>query len=277
MPTPIIIDDSTPVDHSDVTPDAFGRGYVPRDFTVDPPEMFSPPSEAVDMSLDEIAQRLKEQIASEASLKFIRRRAVGGKPMPALDQNGQGFCWSYSNGGVIMLTRARDGQPYVRLSPHAVACKIKGFRDEGGWCGLSAKFARENGYPSEKFWPQKSMSRQYDTAETWANAALHKSDEEYVDLARPVYDQNLTKKQVLIQLVLNNPCSVDFNWWGHSVCALQALVRGNRTNYTLSDFGLLILNSWTDQWGDMGEGELWDSKSVPDGAVCIRSSSVAKV
>lgn len=227
------------------------------------------------MSLDEIAERIKEQERAKSSLKYIRRSALGGKPIPALDQNGQGFCWAYSNGGVLMLTRARDGQPYVRLSPHAVACKIKGFRDEGGWCGLSAKWARENGYPSEAFWPQKSMSRQYDKPETWENAKLHKTDEEYVDLARPVYDQNLTKKQVLIQLVLNNPCSVDFNWWSHSVCGLNALLRGNRTTYTLADFGINILNSWTDGWGDMGEGALWDSKSIPDGAVCIRSSTVA--
>ena len=267
---PFIIDDTTP---ADVTHDpAFARGYVERDLLIDPPGMFADPTGTIpDMTYDEIAQRIKEQVEAESSLKHVRRRAN----IASLDQNGQGYCWAYSNGMVLIIGRARDGQPYVRLSPHAVACKIKNFRDEGGWCGLSAKFAREVGYPSEEFWPQKSMSRSHDNPATWANAALHKTSEEWVDLAKPVYDQNLTKKQVLTALVMNLPCSVDFNWWGHSVCALQAVVRGNRTTPVAQDFGILILNSWTDGWGDKGEAELWDGKSVPDGAVCIRSSTVS--
>lgn len=267
---PFIIDDNTPVN---VTHDpAFMRGAVPRDFTADPVTMFADPTNAIpDMTLDEIAQRIVEGEEAQSTLRHVRRRAG----IKALDQNGQGYCWAYSTGMVLMLVRARDNQPYVRFSPHAVACKIKGFRDEGGWCGLSAKFAREVGYPSEEFWPQKSMNRTNDNSQTWANAALHKTGEEWVDLARPVYDQNVTKKQMLTALVMNVPTMGDWNWWAHSTAMEKALLRGKRTNYTLQDFGVGGVNSWTENWGDKGEFDLWDGKSVPDGAVCVRTVAVS--
>lgn len=261
-----IVDDNT----GDDVLQASARGYVPRDFSVDPPSMFSPPSDIQDMSLQEIADRIKDHERDQSSLRHIRRRFLNGSHIPALDQNGQGFCWAYSVGMTIMLARARDNLPYVRLSPHAVACKIKGFRDEGGWAGLSAKFARETGYPSESFWPQKSMSRSNDNAATWENAGHHKITEDFVDLARPVYDQNLTKKQVLIQLVNNNPCACDWNWWSHSTCMMWATLQGNPANPVIEDFGIGGLNSWTDGWGDLGEFELRGSRSVPNGAVCTR-------
>ena len=266
----LVIDDSTPFNHANDP--AFARGYVPRDFAVDPPEMFDDPSRMPDMSLQEIADRIKEQNKEESSLRHIRRRSgPNGGHIPSLDQNGQGFCWFYSNTMAVMMKRAAAGLPYVRLSAHSGACKIKNFRNEGGWCGLGAKFVREFGIVPTSRWPEKSMNRQYDTEANWAEALNFRVTEDYVDLARPVYDQNLTKKQVLIQLCLNNPCAVDFDWWAHSVCGVQGSLLGNVANPTINDFGLIILNSWTDSYGDLGEAELRGNKSVPDGAVCARS------
>lgn len=258
----LIIDDSTP---ASVTHDPqFARGGIPRDFAADPPSMFADPSGIQLIPRSEWDARIDEQEAQQSSLEHIYKRAGWVN----LDQNGQGFCWAYSVGHTLMLARTRDNQPYVRLSPHGVACKIKGFRDEGGWCGLSAKFARETGYPSDKVWPQQSMSRSNDNAATWADAGHHKITEDWVDLARPVYDQNLTFDQIATQLLLNNPCAVDFNWWSHSVCAVR-LVRVEAGSY-----GLKILNSWLN-WGDRGLGILQGGKALPDGAVCVRSATVA--
>lgn len=272
--SPLIIDDGN-IDNDLLYPSDFSRGYEERDYALYPVEMFASPSDMPEMSLTEIADRIKDHEANQSSLRHIRRRALNGQPIPSLDQNGQGYCWAYSNTIGVMLTRARDNQPPVRLSAHGVACKVKNFVDQGGWCGLSAKFIRENGIPSVEAWPEKSMSRSNDNATTWANAALHKITEDYVDLsAGHIADQNLTKKQVLTQLVLNNPCATDFNWWGHSVCAMWATLLGNASqNLTLDMFGIGIINSWTDKWGDLGESVLQGSKSVPNGAVCTRVST----
>ncbi len=270
----IIIHDTT--DNDFLFPTDFSRGLVERDYNEYPVDFLDSPGEMPDMSLTEIADRIKDHEKNESSLRHIRRRAVNGGKIPSLDQNSQGYCWSYSVAMTQMLCRARDNQPYVRLSAHGPACKIKNFANQGGWCGLSAKFMRENGCPSVEVWPEKSMNRSNDNAATWANAALHKITEDYVDLgARHVAEQNLTKKQVLIQLVLNNPCAIDMNWWGHSICAMwAALIDANASqNLTLESFGIGILNSWTDSFGDQGEVVLQGVKSVPNGAVCTRVSS----
>lgn len=258
----LIIDDGADPDL--LFPKAHARGLVPRDYSQYPAGMFAPPSEMRRIPRSEWDARIDEQERLGSSLEHVRMTAANGSMMPALDQNGQGFCWAYSTGATVMLSRAAANQPHVRLSPHGVACKIKGFRDEGGWCGLSAKFARETGYPSVAAWPEKSMSRANDNPATWADAARHKVTEDWVDLTRSVYDQNLTFDQVATCLLTGVPVAVDFNWWSHSVCAIR-LVRVEAGSY-----GLKILNSWTDSWGDRGTGVLRGSRAVPDGAIATR-------
>ena len=258
-----IIDDST---NNDIPFDPnFSRGAVPRDLKIDPITMFSPPSEMPLIPRSEWDARIDEQTREQSSLEHLVQRAG----IEVLDQNGQGYCWAYSTGMTIMVARAMANQPLVRLSPHAVGCKIKGFRDEGAWCGLSAKFARENGYPSEKFWPQKSMSSQYDNAATWANAAKHKITEDWVDLTRQVWDHQLTFDQVATALLLNQACALDFNWWGHSVCGIR-LVRTEPGAY-----GIRIMNSWTKNWGENGLATLAGSKAIPNGAISTRVTTAS--
>lgn len=267
MPPPII--DDGYVDANLVYPPSHARGAVPRDFAIDPPEMFAPPDEMPLIPRSEWSARIKEQKELGARLSDIRNRADNGVPMKALDQNGQGYCWFYSITGTVMMVRAVNNQPYVRLSGHGGACKVKNFKNEGGWCGLGAKFARETGIPSVAVWPEKSMSRANDNVETWANAAKHKIAEDWVDLAKPVYDQNLTFDQVASCLLTGIPCAVDFNWWAHSVCALDLV------EVEPGSFGLLILNSWTDGWGENGTGILRGSKAQPNGAVATRVVGVS--
>jgi C1A family cysteine protease len=256
----MLIDDDTP---EAVTHDPqYSRGLVPRDYATDPPEMFAQPEGMPLIPRSEWDARIAEQDANESSLEHIWRRSG----QRSLDQNGQGYCWAYSTGAAVMLTRMAANLPVVRVSPHAVACKIKGFRDEGGWCGLSAKFAREVGYPSVDVWPEKSMSRQNDRPETWADAAKHKIEEDWVDLAAGhFYYQNLTFDQVATCVLLNRACPVDFNWWQHSVCAV-GLVRVEPGSY-----GLRILNSWSENWGEQGFATLRGNKATPNSALCVRT------
>ncbi len=255
-----VIDESNWRDH--VAPVVDGQikahGLVPRDYASYPREMFAPPSQLQIIPQSEWRDRLKEKVARKAELSDIRG------DVPSLDQNGQGYCWVYSVGATIMIRRLASGQKYVRPSPHAVACKIKGFRDEGGWCGLGAKFGRDVGFPDESVWPQKSMDRSLDNPETWKNAAKYKITDDWVDLAAAVYDQNLSFAMIATCLLLNNPCAVDFNWWGHSVCALDLV------EVEANSWGIRILNSWTDGWGQRGMGVLRGRQAIPNGAVCTR-------
>lgn len=254
------IDDSTKQHRH--SPRLYRKGYVKRDYAIYPEEMFASPEEIPLIPDNEWQARIKEQEEQESSLEHMWRR----KNLKHLDQNGQGFCWMYSVCHTVMMAMVRDNQEVKRLSAHAAACKVKNFRDEGGWCGLGAKFLRENGCPTVETWKEKSMSRQYDNPATWEEASKYKITEDYVDLTRDVWGQNLKYNQVITCLLMNIPCALDFNWWGHSVCGVRAVWKNGRAVPR-------ILNSWAG-WGDNGFSDLEGSRAVPDGAVATRSTIV---
>jgi hypothetical protein len=246
-----------------------GRGYEERDFNVHPHEMFKSPSEMSLISPSEYDARIDEQEKTKSSLEHIYLGGEGGKPrFRNLDQTDSNYCWSYSTGHTIMLARLRDNQPLIRLNPRASACIIQGGRNEGGWCGLSAKWARENGYAEEGTgegqWPFGSMDRRYDTPALRASMTKYKVTEDWVDMAQPVYGQNLTQQQIATCLLTNQPCALDFAWWSHSVCGLR-LIRIEAGSY-----GWLILNSWYEGWGRYNLAVLQGSKTATMGAICNR-------
>lgn len=262
MPTPFVIDHATSNDV--LFPPGFGRGYDPSQRTACPVPMGDLPSEMKLIPRSEWDARIKEQEELQSSLEHLRNRAgPNGGHIPSLDQNGQGFCWMYSVTMTVMLQRAVAGLPYVRLSAHAGACKVMNFQNRGGWCGLGAKFIRENGQAPVSHWPEKSMSRQYDTAATWAEAAKYKITEDWVEIGKAVYDQNLTVDQLATCLLLNIPCAIDYNEWGHSICALRWV------KIEAGSYGPRIINSWTDQWGRNGIADIQRGWTV-DGAVATR-------
>lgn len=271
-PKPLIIDDETLTDPriKDIVfcpvieGDLKGHGLVPRDYSIHPREMFDPPSNMELIPDSEVDGRIEDQEKHKSSLEHLRDRAVDGQPFPSLDQNGDGYCWAYSTGACMILLRLVAKMPYVRFNPHATAAIIKRGRNEGGWCGLSAKWSREVGYAADSHWPGHSRDLKNDTPALRANMALYRCLEDWVDLARDVYDQNLTIQQVRTCMLLNLPCAVDFNWWGHSVCAIRWV------KVEAGSYGLKILNSWTDQWGERGTSVLRGSKMVPDGAISLR-------
>lgn len=265
----LIIDDATGLDV--LSPPGMARGLVPRDMGMYPPTMFSPPTEMPLIPRSEWDARIDEQERLESSLEHIRLAGDRGRPIPSLDQGNRGYCWAHSVTHTLMIARAAANLPYVPLSAYAVACTIKNYRDEGGWCGLAAQFARDRGVPSQAYWAQGSVDPRNDAPQTWQNAAMHKVTEDWVDLTRPVWGQNLTFDQVATCLLSGIPCALDFNFWSHSVCGLR-LVRIEAGSY-----GIKIWNSWSDAWGDRGMAVLSGSRAIPDGAVATRAVTASSV
>lgn len=266
---PII--DTESLDHDMVFPQGQRFGLTPRDYSIDPQEMFAPPSDMQLIPESEWDARYDEQEETQSSLEHIYLSGPNGGPaFVNLDQNGNGYCWAYSTGQSIMIDRLKRNLPMVRLNPHATAAIIKKGRDEGGWCGQSAAFGRTNGYAVEGTgpgqWPLHSRDLKYDTPELRAEMSKYKIEEEWVDLTRQQYDQNLTRAQLATCGFNNVPGPGDYNWWGHSVCRLR-WVRIERGSW-----GQLILNSWKG-WGRHGLGVLAGSKAVANGALGIRLTS----
>jgi len=259
-------------------PDGMGRGYIERDLEKHPVgSLFG--SQGVDefnknvplLSFEEIAERVEQSEKEKTRISDVRMIGDNGNPMVSLDQNGQGYCWAYSPCQGIMIRRAQMGLPYIRLSAHSLACKVKGFRDEGGWCGLSATNAMTMGYVPVKYWSEKSMNRSLDNQANWEIAKGFRITEGFMDLQQPVYGKTLTFQQVLSCAVSGIPVAVDYNHWSHSILGMDPVLVTDR--FALNDprtWGLRIWNSWRDQWGMLGTGVLLGQKAIPNGAVGIR-------
>ena len=253
-------------------------GLIPRNYSANPVGSYEGSTtfgalndELPLISWSEMPAMIADKVANKSQLSDIRDTAYG-KPFPALDQNGQGYCWMYSGTAAVMLLRAKANMPYVRLSAHAGACIIKNFRDQGGWGAQGLDRLRSHGQPSTDHWPEKSMSKAYNTPSTWENAALHKVSEGFIDLDEAQYDRNLSFQQVLTCLLRDIPVIADYNHWGHSVCLMDAVdVSPNKPASDPRRYGVRLLNSWRDSWGTRGTGVLTGTKAVPNGATAPRA------
>lgn len=246
------------------------RDCIPRDYAVQPARAFGAmPSSMVLYNESDYDALYDEQEEQKTSLEHLYLR--GGKPAWVnLNQGSFGDCWAYSTGHAMMFNMLKRGSEITRLNPHAIAVILNQLN--GGWCGLSAKAAREMGYPADGNgpgeWPGESRSRSNDTPALRAAMAMNKITEDFIDLTRNVYEQKLTRQQYATCLFNNQPCPSDFMWWGHSVCAIR-YVRVERGSW-----GVLILNSWLD-WGRNGLAVLRGSQAIPDGAFASLVSGVA--
>lgn len=246
-----------------------GHGYVERDWGEMPEGMLAPPSGIKLIPKSEWSARIKEMEETKSRLSDVRSYHLNGQHIPSLNQGSDGYCWGHSTTHANMMVRAINNQPHVPLSAFHVCAVIKKGANEGGWCGLSGKFLRDNGQCSQAYWPQGNRSLSLHTQQVRDNAAKHKVTEDWFDLTRQVYDQALTWDQVFTCLLLRMPLAGDFNWWGHSVALLDPV------EVEPGNFGIRIWNSWGDQWGDKGLGVLRDNKAVPNGAVGVLVSGTA--
>jgi hypothetical protein len=259
----VTITDNNYLSHFHPTVDGeFKRhGLMPRNFKTKPTGYcaFAPKFDIPLIPESEWQGRLDAQKAARARLSDIRETGMFGSRIPSRDQDGKGYCWAHSSTGAALLLRARDNQPYADLSAFAVACMIKGFRDEGG-CGIdSTEFIATKGIPTAEFWPQQSMRRDCDNPQTWENAAQNKFIE-WMDFGNPGSDQMWAMQVTCALLAI--PVVIDLNWWGHSVCQMDVT--------SLKPRKILILNSWGDSWSENGAGELEESRAIADSAVAPR-------
>jgi hypothetical protein len=244
--------------------DPVATGAVPRDFSVDPVEMRDSPSAMTLYDESEYDALYDAGEANEDSLEHLFLR--GDKPaFEFLDQSSYPDCWAHSTAHAVMLDRVKQNLPVVRLNAVAVATLIG--RTNGGWSGLSMKYARDNGFPEVGTgpgqWPYQSRRGQ-DTPELRAAMKRHRNLEDWYDLGREVYDQQLSKRQLATCLFNNLPAPSDYNRFGHAMLSLR-LVRIERGSW-----GILTLNSWKGfgHYGLCVLAEMW-----PDGSCALRSST----
>jgi hypothetical protein len=236
---------------------------VERDFDIDPVMMGDSPDGIQLIPDSEWDARWEEAEANETSLEHMYLR--GDKPaFELLDQNGFPDCWAHSTAHAMMFDRLKQNLPVVRFNAVAIATLLR--QTNGGWCGLSGKFVRQDGAPvigtGPGEWPYQSRKGK-DTPELRAMMALYKSTEDWYDLGKREYDQVLAKNQQVTMSFQNNPVPADTMPYGHSMCQIR-VVRVEKGRWLP-----LILNSWKG-WGYHGLGVLpiW-----PNNSIAIRSTT----
>jgi hypothetical protein len=273
-----VIGDHNWMDHINPIVDGhrMGSGLIARDYEAVPVGSYAaaPAWSLDDMPLipwEEMPERIKDMERTKSRISDIYERGNYGNRIPSLDQNGQGYCWAYSTAACVQALRAIANMPYVQLSAHSVACKIKNFRDEGAWGCLSLDFAKENGYVPTSLWPEKSMSRAHDNEANWRAAREFRVTEGFVELEPEVYDRDMSIQQQLTCLLNMIPVIGDFNYWGHSVGIFDAVdAFPDRSARDPSRYGTRIKNSWRDGWGKLGYAVMTGSKAFANGGAAPR-------
>lgn len=235
-------------------------GAIPRDFSVDPVEMRDSPDSIQLIPTSQYNALYDAQEANESSLEHLYLR--DDKPaFEFLDQNGYPDCWAHSTAHAIMFDALKQNIPVVRLNGVAAATLMN--QTNGGWCGLSMKFARTNGFPPICADAPYQSRKVKNTPALKAQMKLHSNLEDWYDLGKAEYDQELSKGQLITCLFNNLPCPSDYNRFGHSMLSIR---------YVRTDlgWGLLTLNSWAG-WGYHGLGVLLNM--IPDGSCALRSST----
>lgn len=261
-----ILDPTTPEGRDYLFYHGHARGHDPSQYH---PDYMAAPDGMKVYSESDWDALYDEQERTESSLEHLYLRKWVGEN---LDQDGDGYCWAYSTGQAVMLRRLHANMPFVRLNPHSVASIIKNGRDEGGWCGLSLGKAREIGYAEEGTgpgqWPLHSKDyRRFNDPAVKASMLRYRITDDWYDLGKPAYDQQLKVQQLATCLFNNCTSPVDYNEWSHSICGVR-WVRVEKGVWCL-----LILNSWKG-WGRRGLAVIQRSWQH-DGAVSVVSSVAA--
>lgn len=282
----LIIHEGNFHEHAENVPANMSRGRIPRDYRTHPVGHAWKGASAFTAELnvprEEWDERIEEMERNRTGLDHL----VDQVGLECKDQNGTNFCWDFATTHCceIELVKANQKDPQgnpVKLSPASTACKIKNFRNQGGWGQEALEYQIEHGTVPEWLWPQSAINRQYDTAANWKEAEKYRV-KEWMDIASRNFGQKCSAQFHRL------PTSDGYNWWSHQVtgyrpviiaksivkaayAAAKELYKLLPTEYrepllekAASKYGTLQRNSWSMSYGDRGYFILAESKATPD-------------
>lgn len=214
------------------------------------------PKELV-MSRDEQIDRIKDAAANKTQLS-TRIRNAG---LPCKDQGQTNYCWVNAPTHCVEIVRLLNNLPMRILSPASAGGPIKNFRNVGGWGEEALLWIIEHGLNTVEDWPANSQNSKLWTPENKAKALENRVTEWWELVPR-----NLD--QLVSVLLLGFPVAVGYNWWGHEVTAIEAVIVDGQ-------ICIRIRNSWGMSWGDQGFSILSGNKMLPDDAVTARVVTAA--
>lgn len=235
-------------------PAGLSKGWVAREYDGHP--ICAPMPIPVIPRL-EWSARISEMEAT-GRLLSQRWRAAGKN---ALNQNGTNYCWCNAVVTAMEALRCAQGQADVSLSPASVAAPIRGYANQGGYGTEAIEYIQTHGIAPSCDWPVNAIDRKYATGSAETSRTQFKIDG-YWELEQGNFDALMTC------LLLGFPCPMALGWWGHEICGMDPVDLG------AGKFGVRILNSWGQDWGDQGFEVLSEAKATADDQDCIRSVSL---
>jgi len=204
-----------------VNPGIQKSGFIPRDYTANPYGSFFGEFPMQEIPKNEWSPRIKEMVEQKRLPSDLAEQAA----LLPLHQGGTNSCWQFTVTYANMQMRMMIGQPIVILSPTSVVCKIKNFRDQGGWSTEGIRYGAKHGIVPASLWPINDFSRKWDTPEAWKEA------EKYI-LADWFELKPRTFSQVMTCLLCGIPVSAGYNYMGHAVTLIDPVDLGGN-EYTV--------------------------------------------
>jgi hypothetical protein len=256
-----IIDDSNASQYAGMIMDGvMSSGYEARDYSQFSMGSVAPVYNGKRFSRREWPDMIKRQDDNHTSPWHHHKAAKA----PILDQNGFPYCWMFGTVAGIMTGYAKQGLPGPHLSATAPAAQGKNYRKEGGWAGEALKYIKQFGLPTIQTWPEHSLDRRHANNHEQQLDAQRHGVVEFLELEQQDFEMAMS-----ILLDPDNPCPVTMGlmWWGHLVCGLKAV------QLSRNEFGIVIVNSWSENWENGGFAVLSESKATAHEYIAIQSVS----
>ncbi len=227
---------------------------------------------AADYAYEGVADRfdpawLVPQSEWEARIKEMTERKllvsdlIDFYKIPEKDQGPTNFCWMYGPVQCQEVVMCKQNETYVDLCATSAACRVKGFRNVGGWGKEAIMHLQDLGVTSTKLWKNQAIDRKYDTAEAKQEALLYRVN-------RWIETQPRNLEQMVSMLLRGYPGAFGYNWWRHEIMGCDLL-------WLDGEVALRIRNQWKG-WGNRNFGILRGSKMLPDDAVYPVSITATK-
>jgi hypothetical protein len=172
------------------------------------------------------------------------------------NQNGLGYCWTWSGTAALMTVRAAENKELVQLAPVSMGYLVN-WRNAGNYLESFIKGAREQGIAPASHVPDSLKNNPSSFKPGWdTERAKYKLD--------GVWDTNTqdsdstTIQHCLSVLAYGKPLYVAYAWWGHAVPVVSMRYDANVANKIV----FVIRNSHNES----DVIELVGSKAVPDEA-----------